>query len=63
MTSIIGVSALVIPGTRDGASFYRHWCDATYALYLWQHLIQIAKELGGGAVGLAALFPNTKLEH
>ena len=46
MTSIIGVSALVIPGTRDGGSFYRHWCDATYALYLWQHLIQIAKELG-----------------
>ena len=63
MTSIIGVSALVIPGTRDGGSFYRLWCDATYALYLWQHLIQIAEELGGGAVGLAALFPNTELEH
>lgn len=63
MTSIIGVSVLVIPGTREGNLFYQIWCDGTYAVYLWDHLMEIAKELGGGAVGLGALFPDTKLER
>ncbi len=62
MTSMIGISVLVIPGTWRDAPFYQIWCDGTYAIYLWEHLIEIAEEIGGGAVGLAALFPDTKLE-
>jgi sarcosine oxidase, subunit gamma len=59
MTSMIGVSVLLIPITRHGAPFYQIWCDGTYAVYLWEHLLEIAVELGGGAVGLSALFPET----
>ncbi len=59
MTSMIGVSVLVIPSTRHGAPFYQIWCDGSYGVYLWEHLLEIAEELGGGAVGLSALFPET----
>ena len=59
MTSMIGVSVLVIPGASRGAPFFQIWCDGTYAVYLWEHLLEIAAELGGGAVGFAALFPKT----
>jgi sarcosine oxidase, subunit gamma len=62
MTSMIGVSALVIPSTWSVSPFYRIWCDGTYAAYLWEHLEEIAEELGGGPVGLAALYPDTKPE-
>jgi sarcosine oxidase, subunit gamma len=58
MTSMIGVSVLVIPGTSRGVPFHRIWCDGTYAAYLWEHLLEIAEELGGGAIGSAALFPE-----
>ena len=60
MTSMIGVSVLLIPSTRDGSAFYQIWCDGTYATYLWEHLLEIAEELGGGAVGFAALHPDIK---
>ena len=56
MTSIIGVSVLLIPGAWRGAPLYQIWCDGTYAPYLWDQLRKIAEELGGGAVGLDALF-------
>ena len=55
MTSMIGVSVLVIPGARNNVPFYQLWCDGTYAVYLWEHLREIAEELGGGAVGAAAI--------
>jgi sarcosine oxidase, subunit alpha len=55
MTSVIGVSALLVPGALREEPFFRLWCDATFAVYLWKHLLQIAGELGGGAIGLAAL--------
>jgi sarcosine oxidase, subunit gamma len=63
MTSMIGVSVLVIPGVWQSKPFYQLWCDATYAVYLWQHLCEIAEELGGGAVGLDALMPSTAPQH
>jgi sarcosine oxidase subunit gamma len=58
MTSMIGVSVLVIPGTLAGLPIYQIWCDPTFAPYLWEHTFEIAQELDGGAVGLCALFPN-----
>jgi sarcosine oxidase, subunit gamma len=60
MTSMIGVSVLVIPSTWRSTPFFQIWCDGTYAIYLWEHLVEIAEELDGGAVGLSALFPETK---
>ncbi len=59
MTSMIGVLVLVIPASSRGTPFYRVWCDGTYAVYLWDHLLEIAAELGGGAVGFTALSPET----
>jgi sarcosine oxidase, subunit gamma len=58
MTSMIGVSVLVIPGLWEGKLLFQIWCDCTFAPYLWEHLLEIAQELGGGAVGIGALFPN-----
>lgn len=58
MTSMIGVSVLVIPVQWDGKPLFQIWCDPTFAPYLWEHLLEIAQELGGGAVGIAALYPN-----
>ena len=58
MTSMIGVSVLVIPSLRQGRPLFQIWCDGTFAPYLWEHLLEIAQDLGGGAVGIGALFPN-----
>ncbi len=58
MTTMIGVSVLVIPSLWNGKPLFQIWCDPTFSPYLWKHLLEIAQELGGGAVGIAALFPN-----
>jgi len=53
MTQVAGISATVIRQTLNGETVYRVWCDGTYGPYMWEVLIGIATELGGGAVGLA----------
>ncbi len=58
MTSMVGVSVLVIWEPYQDLPRYRLWCDHTFAPYLWETLIEIAKELGGGAVGLRSLMPE-----
>ncbi len=52
MTQVAGISATVIRQTLNGEPVYRVWCDGTYGPYMWEVLIEIATELGGGAVGL-----------
>lgn len=51
LTSMTGVAVIVIPGQRDGLPYYRIWCDGTFGNYVWQTLVEIAVELGGGAIG------------
>jgi sarcosine oxidase subunit gamma len=34
---------------------YRIWCDPTFARYFWETLLEIAVELGGGAIGTEGL--------
>jgi sarcosine oxidase, subunit gamma len=58
MTSMVGVSVLVIWEPHQGLPRYRIWCDHTFAAYLWETLAGIARELGGGAVGLRSLMPE-----
>jgi len=53
MTQVAGISATIIRQTLNGEPVYRVWCDGTYGPYMWEVLIEIATELGGGAVGLA----------
>jgi sarcosine oxidase subunit gamma len=51
LTSMIGVAVTVMPGERNGQPFYRIWCDGTFGTYFWQTLVEIATEMGGGAIG------------
>lgn len=51
LTSMIGVAVTVLPSERNGKPFYRLWCDGTFGTYFWQTLLEIATELGGGAIG------------
>ncbi len=53
MTQLAGISATVLRQTINGEQVYRVWCDGTYGAYLWEVMLEIAVELGGGAVGLA----------
>ena len=55
MTSMIGVSVLVLWHALEKGRCYRIWCDGTFGPYLWETLLQIATELGGGAIGLSAI--------
>ena len=61
LTSMVGVGVTVIacpPGpavSSADAWRYRIWCDGSYGAYLWQTLVEIARELGGGPIGLEAL--------
>ena len=54
MTQVAGISATVIRQTRNGEMLYRIWCDGTYGACMWNALLEIANELGGGAVGIAS---------
>ena len=58
MTMLAGISATVICTSIGGTTCYRLWCDPTYAVYLWDTLFTLATELGGGAVGLAEIYPD-----
>lgn len=55
MTSMVGVSVLVIRRDTGQGPYYRLWCDPTMAAYLWNTLAEIARDLDGGPIGLNAL--------
>ncbi|PSB21892.1 methylglutamate dehydrogenase [Phormidesmis priestleyi ULC007] len=52
LTLMVGVSVTIIPILPDR---YRIWCDGTFGAYLWETLLTIAQELGGGVVGVDRL--------
>jgi sarcosine oxidase subunit gamma len=58
MTSMVGVSVLVAWYRHADVPCYRIWCDGTFGTYLWETLLEIAVELGGGAAGLQGLLPG-----
>lgn len=58
MTTMAGVSVLVLWEPVQGAPRYRLWCDPTFAPYLWETLLEIAREHGGGAAGALSLLPE-----
>lgn len=51
LTNAIGVTVTVIPLDIERNLCIRIWCDRTFGTYFWQTLVQIATELGGGAIG------------
>jgi len=57
-TPVAGVSCSVLRTELNGIPVFRLWTDGTYGLYIWHTLLEVAKELGGGAVGTAVFFPG-----
>jgi sarcosine oxidase, subunit gamma len=57
-TPIAGVSCSVLRTESNGIPVFRLWTDGTYGLYIWHTLLEVAKELGGGAVGAAVFYPE-----
>lgn len=58
MTSMVGVSVLALMDESQGKVVMRIWCDGTFGSYLWETLLEIAREAGGRAVGFARLLPD-----
>lgn len=56
-TQVAGVSCSVLRSELNAIPVFRLWTDGTYGIYIWRTLLEIAAELGGGAVGTAVFFP------
>lgn len=61
-TPIAGVSCSVLRTELNRIPVFRLWTDGTYGLYIWHTLLEVAKELGGGAVGTAVFYPGLSSE-
>ena len=57
-TPIAGVSCSVLRTTLNQRPVFRLWTDGTYGHYIWHTLLEVAKELEGGAVGAAVFYPE-----
>ena len=55
MTRVALVSCAILPTRIFGVPAFRIWFIPSYGIYLWQNLLQIARELGGGAIGIECL--------
>ena len=51
LTSMAGITVTILPGSLRDTPYYRLWCDYSFGNYLWQTLLEIASELGGGPIG------------
>jgi sarcosine oxidase subunit gamma len=60
MTRVAGVSAWILDRMVSGHATYQLWVDATYAPYVWETLLHVARELGGDALGLSVFFACIK---
>jgi len=54
MTSMIGVSVLVVPQDSGAERQYRIWCDPTFGPYLEESLGTVVSECGGSYRGVLA---------
>jgi sarcosine oxidase subunit gamma len=61
LTQMVGVSITALHQRFGGKACWRLWCDGTSGPYLWETLVGIAGELGGGPVGFRSAFPELKL--
>jgi len=57
-TRVAGVSVGVFPDHHSGYPTFQLWADPSYALDLWESLVQIVEPLGGTVVGLGCLHPE-----
>lgn len=59
LTQMIGVSVTVLHEASHHR--WRIWCDGTFGPYFWETLVEIGKELEGGAIGLRRAYPSLSL--
>lgn len=52
-TQVANVSCSVLPCELQGIPAFRLWTDGTFGIYIWHTLLEVARELGGDAVGTA----------
>jgi sarcosine oxidase gamma subunit len=62
MTSMIGVGVTVVPHRVRDTTRFHVWCDPSFGLYLWSTLVEIAEEMGGGAIASDGLKPTLRGE-
>ena len=58
MTRVAGVSCSVLPTLTSGVKCFQIRLDPTYAIYLWDELLTICRDLEGNAIGAEVLFPH-----
>lgn len=58
MTRVAGVSCSVLPTFTSGITCFQIRLDPTYAIYLWDELLTICRDLDGNAIGAEVLFPH-----
>ncbi len=58
LTSMVGVSVTILKQPLGNDTCHRIWCDGTFGAYLWETLLEVAGDLGGGAVGIADAIPD-----
>ena len=56
-TRVAGVSCCILPDTVRQVLCYRIWVDPSYAVYLWDMLVEICESLDGRVIGAGCLFP------
>jgi hypothetical protein len=56
VTRVAGVSTWVLHRGINGWDVYQFWADGSYGPYLWEALLEIAREPGGDVIGLSAFF-------
>lgn len=55
-TQVANVSCSVLPCELQGIPAFRLWTDGTFGIYVWETLLEIAREFGGDAVGTAVFY-------
>ena len=60
ITTMIGVSVTVVRDNFGGREGFRIWCDGTFGPYFFETLLEIARELQGGAAGICDLLPEAR---
>jgi sarcosine oxidase subunit gamma len=58
LTRVGGVNCAILPDAVGDVLLYRLWVDCTYAVFLWEVLATIVRELGGRLVGAACFYPE-----
>jgi hypothetical protein len=58
LSRVAGVSCGMVKDQLNGTPVCWLWLDPSYALYLWEQLVQITTDLDGKIVGVSCFYPD-----